>query len=164
MRPRPVNRSRLRWLAIGATMLAALAIPAAAHAGAQQVVIQIVDEPVPLEFDDPCTGLALHGVAIENGVIRITDLGDGGYHQRVDVRGTADLFDDLGGFVGTWSYRLTFRDQFPPDAQGAVSNVAVGPIEYADGRTAVIQGHTHEVFGKGDALKLEFFKTHCARG
>jgi hypothetical protein len=164
MRPRPVNRSRLRWLAIGATMLAALVIPAAAHAGAQQVVIQVVDEPVPLEFDDPCTGLALHGIAVENGVIRITDLGDGGYHERLDVRGTADLFDDQGSYVGTWSYRLTFRDQYPPDGQGAVSNVAVGPIDYADGQTALIQGHTHEVFGKGDALKLEFFMTHCARG
>ena len=164
MRPGFLNRPALRWVAVPAIALAALVAPATVHAGAQQVVFDIVDEPVLLEFDDPCSGIPLHGMAVENGIVRVTDLGDRGYHERVDVRGVADLFDEGGEFVGTWTYRLRFLDQFPPDAQGAVVNVAVGPLEYATGETVIVQGHTHEVFGKGDVLKLEFFKTICARG
>jgi hypothetical protein len=141
-----------------------MAVPATIRAGALQEVVAIVDEVVATEFDDPCTGVAVHGDAVENGTLRFTDLGDRGYHLRIDVRGEVDLHDDADAYVGTWSYRLTFRDQFPPDAQGAVRNVAVGPIVYADGSTALVQGHTHEVFGKGDLVRLEFFKTICARG
>jgi hypothetical protein len=32
---------------------------------------------------------------------------------------------------------------------------------YVDGTSAIVQGHEHEVFGKGDVLKREFFKTTC---
>jgi hypothetical protein len=164
MRPSLTNRYAVRRLAIAAALLAIVVAPATAHAAAEQVVIQIVDEVVATEFDDPCTGVAVHGDAVESGILRVTDLGDRGYHLRIDVRGEVDLYDAADTYVGTWSYRLTFRDQFPPDAQGAVQNVAVGPLVYADGSTALVQGHTHEVFGKGDLVRREFFKTICARG
>jgi hypothetical protein len=140
--------------------LGALVVPAAAAPG-QQFVDTLVDEPAPWEFDDPCTGDAVHGVGLESGVVRVTDLGERGHHQRVNVRGVADLFDSDGNFVGTWTYRLTFRDQFPPDGQGAVTLIAKGPLEYADGHTEVVQLHEHEVFAKGDIEKRAFFKTAC---
>jgi hypothetical protein len=49
----------------------------------------------------------------------------------------------------------------PSDGQGAVDLVSVGPLQYADGSTAIVQGHEHEVFGTGDVLKREFFRTVC---
>jgi hypothetical protein len=73
----------------------------------------------------------------------------------------ADLYDSEENLVGTWTYRLRFGDQLPPDGQGAVLMIAVGPLEYADGHTAIVQVHEHEVFAKGDILKREFFKTTC---
>lgn len=142
--------------------LGALIAPAVVAAPAEQIVIRLVDEPAELEFEDPCTGESVHGVGFESGVIRITDLGDQGHHQRVTVRGVADLFDSEDNFVGTWTYRLQFRDQFPPDGQGAVLLIAVGPLEYADGHTAIVQViFEHQVFGKGDVLKHEFSKATC---
>jgi hypothetical protein len=146
---------------LGLALLVVLAMPATVLARAEQIVFPIVDETFLLEFDDPCTGLALHGDAVENGLVRTTDLGDGGYHDRVSVTGRVDLFDADDAFVGTWTYRLRFLDQFPPDGQGAVTMFQVGPLTYADGSRAIVQGHSHEVFGKGDVLKREFFKTVC---
>jgi hypothetical protein len=146
---------------VAAVGLGSLIAPAAAGAAAEQFVVKLVDEPAPWEFDDPCTGEAVHGVGLESGVVRFTDLGDRGRHVRVNVSGVANLYDDEDNFVGTWTYRLRFRDQFPPDEQGAVLLLAVGPLEYADGSTRIIQVLEHEVFGKGDILKREFFKTTC---
>ena len=145
-----------------ALSLVALVVPAAAGAaGAEQFVIPIVDEEATWDFDDPCTGDAVHGVGLEDGFIRVTELGDRGHHVRADVRGVVDLFDSDGNFVGTWTYDLRFGDQFPPDAQGAVLIIAIGPLEYADGHTAIVQAHTHQVFEKGDIVKREFFKATC---
>jgi hypothetical protein len=145
-----------------ALILVGLVVPATAvGASAEQIVITLVDEPAPWEFDDPCTSDAVHGVGLESGVIRITELGERGHHVRVDVRGVADLFDSEENFVGTWTYRLRFGDQFPPDGQGAVLLIAVGPLEYADGHTAIVQTHEHAVFDKGDITKREFSKATC---
>jgi hypothetical protein len=142
--------------------LGALVAPAAFAAPAEQFVITLVDEPADLEFDDSCTGEAVHGVGFESGVVRFTDLGDQGHHQRDTVRGVADLYDSEDNFVGTWTYRLQFRDQFPPDGQGAVLLIAVGPLEYADGHTAIVRVlFEHTVFGKGDILKRQFSKASC---
>jgi hypothetical protein len=152
---------KLLCVVVAALGLGALSVPAAAGSGADQFVMKLVDEPAPWEFDDPCTGEAVHGVGLESGVLRVTELGDRGHHVRVSVNGVADLFDDEENFVGTWTYRVRFRDQFGPEAQGAVLLLAVGPLEYADGRTQIVQVLEHEVFGKGDVLKREFFKATC---
>ena len=152
---------RLLCLVVAALGLGAFTAPAAVGAGAEQFVITLVDEPAPWEFDDPCTGDAVHGVGLESGVLRFTDLGDRGHHLRVNVGGVADLFDSDENFVGTWTYRVRFGDQFPPDGQGAVGLIAVGPLAYADGHTAIVQVHEHEVFAKGDILRREFFKATC---
>ncbi len=151
----------LLCVVVAALGLGALSAPAAIGAGAEQIVITLVDEPAPWEFDDPCTGDAVHGVGVESGVVRITDLGDRGHHVQVDVRGVADLYDSEENFVGIWTYRLRFEDQSPPDGQGAVLLLAAGPLEYADGHTAFVQVHEHEMFGKGDILKREFFRATC---
>jgi hypothetical protein len=75
----------------------------------------------------------------------------------------AHLYDSEENLVGRWTYRVRFGDQFPPDGQGAVVMIAVGPLEYADGHTAIVQVHEHEGFAKGDILKREFFKATCGR-
>ena len=152
---------RLRRSLIVITAVAALVAPATVRAAAEQIVIPVVDEPVTFEFPDPCRGGVLVAEGTETGIVRSTELGAQGHHVRVNVRGTAELFDDAGNFVGTWTYHLRFLDQFPPGAQGVVVNISVGPVEYADGSRAIVQGHQHEVFGKGDILKREFFKTVC---
>ena len=145
-----------RWLwhgAVAVLALVALALPATAAAGAEQIVITLVDEPVPWEFDDPCTGEAVHGLATESGVIRITELGDRGHHDRVNVEGSVVLYDADENVVGTWTYQLVFTDQFPPDGQGAVHFSASGPLAYVDGHTAIVHVFHHHVFGKGDVEK-----------
>ena len=156
------HQARFICVVVAALALGTLSAPTAVGARAQQFVIHLVNEPAELEFDDPCTGEAVHGVGFETGVVRFTDLGDQGHHQRVTVRGVADLYDTEENFVGTWTYRLRFRDQFPPDGQGAVLLIAVGPLEYADGHTAIVRVlFEHTVFGKGDILKREFSKAAC---
>ena len=145
-------------LALG---LGALVVPAAVAAPGQQIVETLVDEPAPWEFDDPCTGEAVNGAGLESGLVRITDLGERGHHVRVNVHGVADLFDSANNLVGTWTYRLTFRDQFPPDGQGAVTLLAKGALVYADGHTEVVKVHEHQVFAKGDIEKRAVFTTTC---
>jgi hypothetical protein len=145
-----------------ALSLVALVVPATAvGADAEQTVTILVDEPAPWDFDDPCTGDAVHGLGHESGVLRNTDLGDQGHHLRVTVRGVVELSDSDDNFVGTWTYHLRFGDQFPPDGQGAVHLIAVGPLAYADGHTAIVHVHEHAVFDKGDITKREFFKATC---
>jgi hypothetical protein len=156
-----VDGSALRPIVIAVLAVLALVVPATAVAAAEQILIPIVNEPAPWEFDDPCTGAAVHGIGVENGFVKITELGDQGHHVLVRVDGTVDLYDDEDEFVGTWTYRIIFGDQFPPGGQGAVSFQAVGPLEYADGSTAVVTLHEHQVFEKGDLEKREFFKATC---
>ena len=149
------TRKRTALLVAAVTFaLAAFAVPAGAIAAAEQIVIALVDEPAPWEFDDPCTGEALHGIGIENGTVRITELGDKGHHVRLNVHGTADLFDDSEDLVGTWTYHLTFTDEFPPGGQGAVHMTASGPLVYEDGHSAIIHVAHHHVFDKGDVEKF----------
>jgi hypothetical protein len=146
---------KLRHAVLAVLALAVLAVPTAAiGAGAEQIVITLVDEPAPWEFDDPCRGGLLEGVGSENGTLRITELGDRGHHIRVNVDGVVDLFDSQGNLVGRWTYRLHATDQFPPDGQGAVHVTASGPIAYADGRSAILHVAHHHVFAKGDVEKF----------
>ena len=152
---RLVSRRGLRGVIFAAVVVAALFVPASsAAAAAEQIVFTLVDEPAPWEFDDPCTGIAVHGTGIENGIVRFTDLGDQGNHARVKVSGTADLFDSDENLVGTWTYRLVFTDQVPPDGQGAVHFTASGPVTYVGGRTAILHVFHHHVFDKGDVEKF----------
>ena len=163
MRPRKphISMRATRRVAIAVLALAALLVPAAAVGAAEQIRITLVDEPAFWELDDPCTGQALHGEGTESGTIHVVDLGDQGFHARVKVEGSVDLFDDEENFVGTFTYRVNFGDQFPPDAQGAVRFWARGPLEYADGNTATISVFEHAVFAKGDIVKREFVKATC---
>ncbi len=149
----PYGRRLLTGLSLLAVLMGALGVgPAAAKA--EQVVFTLVDEQAPWEFDDPCTGVAVHGIGIENGIVRLTDLGDKGHHVRVQVTGTAALLDSDENLVGTWTYRVVFTDQLPPDGQGAVHATASGPLTYVGGRTAILHVSHHHVFDKGDVEKF----------
>ena len=66
----------------------------------------------------------------------------------------ADLFDSDDNLVGTWTYRLAFTDQIPPDGQGATHFTASGPVTYVDGHTAILHVTHHQVFDKGDVEKF----------
>ena len=146
-----------------AVVLGVVAAPAALGAPAEQIVVAIENEPVVIEdFEDPCTGQILHGEGVQSGIVRITDLGEQGHHIRVDVSGAVDFYDADGNFVGTWTFRSRVGDQVPPDHQGTFLAVDIGPMEYADGTTAIFLVHQHEVFEKGDIKTLEIFKTTCA--
>ena len=157
------NRRRTGLLAAIATVaLAAVVVPAAALAAAEHILIPIVNQPTPWDpFEDPCTGTVVHGTGIENGQVKITELGPQGHHVQVRVDGEVVLLDDANDPVGTWTYHIRFSDQFPPGAQGAVTFIAKGPVEYEDGSSAVITLHSHEVFEKGDTQKHEFEKALC---
>jgi hypothetical protein len=154
----PLRQSR-RGLLTGllvAVLMGALVVPSAA-AQAEQIVLTFVDEPAPWEFEDPCTGVAVHGVGIENGIVRVTELGDHGdqgVHARVKVSGTADLFDSDEKLVGRWTYRLVFTEEIPPDGQGALHFTASGPVTYVAGRTAILHVFHHVVFDKVGVEKL----------
>ena len=154
---------KLLSMVVVAVVLGVVAAPAALGAPAEQIVEVIENEPVVIEdFEDPCTGQILQGEGVQNGIIRITDLGDQGQHVRLDLSGEVDFFDAEGNFVGTWSFRTRVGDQLPPEGQGTFRAVDVGPMEYADGTTARFLVVLVHVFEKGDVKKLEIFKTTCA--
>ena len=137
-------------------------VPAAAVATAEHIVIPIVNEPTPVDpFTDPCSGIVVHGTGIENGFVKITELGAQGHHVQVRIDGQVDLENAAEAIVGTWTYRIRFSDQFPPGGQGAVSFQAVGPVVYTNGSSAVITLHSHQVFAKGDTEKRAFEKAKC---
>jgi hypothetical protein len=139
----------------------AVALPTAALAMAEQIVDVYEDVPTPWAFTDPCTGQDLHGLGTESGIARVTELGDLGEHVRVRADGVVDLFDDDGGFVGTWSYSLHLDNQIPPDEQGALIGRAAGRLEYADGSVAFVTLRFHVVFEKGGSPKRALESSAC---
>jgi hypothetical protein len=136
-------------------------VAAPAHAdAAQQFVIPFSNSPTAFSIQDPCRGGTLNAVGAESGVTRVTELGANGFHMRVNVWGQVQLLAG-GAFVGTWSYRLSFVDQFPPDGQGASTQIAAGPLVYADGSRSIVMALEHVTFGQGDVIKREIFQTAC---
>ena len=106
------NRRRTGLLAAIATVaLAAVVVPAAALAAAEHILIPIVDQPTPGDlFEEPCTGTVVHGIGIENGQVKITELGPQGHHVQLRVDGEVVLLDDEDDPVGTWTYHIRFSD------------------------------------------------------
>jgi hypothetical protein len=152
---------------IGFTLIAAfLGVPvvAAVAAPAAQTVFAVIDEPFPWKFTDPCTGVEVHGTAIENGVVRLTDLGEQGSHWRVRVGGTASLFDADNNLVGTWTYRQVYTDQMPPGEQGAAHFTASGRVTYVGGGSAILHVFYHRVFDKGGDEKFPARSTAACGG
>jgi hypothetical protein len=145
------------------TMLAlgALVLPATALAGAEQFVDTWRVAPTPWALVDPCTGEDLSGVGTETGVARVTFPDAGVEHVRVQARGTVDLYDGTGAFVGTWTYHVNLESQVPPARQGIVHALAVGPLRYADGRAAIVQVQFLLVFEKGEIVKRAFQRSTC---
>jgi hypothetical protein len=156
-----IDARALRQVAIALLALAALVAPTTAGASAEQIKFTLVDEPVFWDLDDPCTGQPLHGEGTDSGTVHIVELGDQGFHIRVKVEGSVDLFDDQESFVATFTYSVNFGDEIPPEGQGATRFWAHGTLEYADGTTAKISVLEHFVYAKGDIVKREFLKARC---
>lgn len=150
-----------RRLFVTMLVLGALVLPAGAVAGAEQFVDTWQDAPKPLALLDPCTGQDLSGVGTESGIARATFPDAGIEHVRVQASGTVDLYDGGGAFVGTWTYRFSFSSQVPPDRQGIVHGLAVGPLQYADGNAAIVQAQFLLVFEKGEIVKRAFQRSAC---
>lgn len=150
------SRGLITMLALGA-----LVLPAAALAGAEQIVDTWEDAPTPWVLLDPCTGIELQGVGTESGIARATFPPAGVEHVRVQARGTVDLYGGDGAFAGTWTYSINFESQVPPDRQGIVHALGVGPMQYADGRTAIVQAQFLLVFEKGEIVKRAFERSAC---
>ena len=152
-----------RRLLVTMLALGALVLPAAALAGAGQFVDTWENAPTPWALLDPCTGEDLSGVGTESGIARATFPDAGVEHVRVQASGTVDLYDGGGAFVGTWTYRVNLESQVPPERQGIVHALAVGPLQYADGSTAIVQVQFLLVFEKGEIVKRAFEKSTCVR-
>ena len=153
--------SASRRLLVTVVVLGALLLPAGVLAGAERFVDTWEDAPTPVALLDPCTGQDLSGVGSESGIARATFPDAGVEHVRVRASGTVDLYDGGGAFVGTWTYRFDFSSQVPPERQGIVHGLAVGPLQYADGRTAIVQAQFLLVFEKGEIVKRAFQQSAC---
>ena len=91
MKLHQIDTHRLRRLVVAALALAALAIPATAGAGAEHIVMTIVDAPAFCGIRRSVQGhrgSADRGE--ESGVVHITELGDRGHHVRGRLNGTVD--------------------------------------------------------------------------
>ena len=142
-------------------VLGVLLLPAGVLAGAEQFVDTWENAPTPIALLDPCTGQELSGVGTESGIARVTFPDAGVEHVRVRASGTVDLYDGDGVFAGTWTYHFNFSSQVPPERQGIVHGLAVGPLQYADGRTAIVQAQFLLVFEKGEIVKRAFQTSAC---
>jgi hypothetical protein len=150
-----------RRLLVTMLTVGALVVPVAALAGAEQFLDTWEDAPTPWALFDPCTGEDLSGVGAETGIARATFPDAGVEHVRVQARGTVDLYDGGGAFVGTWTYHFNLESQAPPERQGIVHALAVGPLQYADGSAAIVQVQFLLVFEKGEIVKRAFQKSTC---
>ena len=139
----------------------ALLLPAGVLAGAEQFVDTWENAPTPIALLDPCTGQDLSGVGTESGIARATFPEAGVEHVRVQAGGTVDLYDADGMLAGTWTYRFNLSSQVPPERQGIVHALAVGPLQYADGHTAIVLAQFLLVFEKGEIVKRAFQTSAC---
>jgi hypothetical protein len=153
--------SAWRRLLVTMLVLGALVLPATALAGAEQFIDTWENAPTPLALLDPCTGEDVSGVGIESGIARATFPEAGVEHVRVQASGRIDLYDGAGAFAGTWAYHFNFESQVPPDRQGIVHALAVGSLQYADGRIALVQAQFLLVFEKGEIVKRAFQRSAC---
>jgi hypothetical protein len=157
--------------ALALVVLAAVALPAVAAAGAVHFTESWTDEPTSFFGPDECTGLVLTGPGVESGTATIVETPNGGFHVRVDAYGTVDFYEahgpdpwdpQPGAFVGTWTYELHLSEQVAPGGQGAISGVLAGPFVLADGTTARRQVSFHLTLDEDGPPKVFFAKGVCA--
>jgi hypothetical protein len=162
-----------KLIAIATCALAAAALPTLAAAGAVHFSETFTDEPTnwfmgapwPCEEGGP-SGVA--GTGIESGTLQVTENANGG-HGRVDIQGSVDLYELLGGgpdnpqlgaYVATWTYKAHLEGQFLANEREVQGGVTQGPIVFADGRTAILKIGFHILIGP-DGPKLFFATPVC---
>jgi hypothetical protein len=163
-----------KLIAIATCALAAAALPTLAAAGAVHFSETFVDEPTNWFMGGgfPCDGGPAGGAAgtgIESGTVQITETPNGGGHIRVDIQGSVDLYELLGGgpenpqlgdYVATWTYSAHLEGQFHANETEVQGGVTKGPIVFADGRQAMLKIGFHILIG-ADGPKLFFAHAAC---
>jgi hypothetical protein len=159
-----------RLIALAATVLVAVVLPTIAAAGAAHFVETFMDEPTSWFGPDPCVGKFVTGTGLESGTVSVVETPNGGFHARVDLHGTVDLYEangpgpwdpQPGAFVGTWTYDAKISDQGPPGGGGAVTGVIEGPFVLADGSSPRRQVSFHLTWDKVGPPKVFFAKSVC---
>jgi hypothetical protein len=143
---------RLRTIRPALVLLAAaaLAVPAAAWAGADQTTETWTNEPSGLFYNGGgsfCTGQTVAGYGVSSGSAQITETPNGGFHARGSETTTVQLYEafgppwdvSFGAFVGTWTVTAHFDEQFQPGARESNGSVTAGTVTYADGTTERFQ-------------------------
>ena len=110
------------------------------------------------------------GTGLESGTVRITETANGGGHVQVDIEGSVDLYEILGGdpenpqlgaYVATWTYSAHLKEEAPPGGTEVQGGNWHGPIVFADGRTAQLSIGFSFVIGK-DGVKLFNARGTCS--
>ena len=161
-----------KLIAIATCALAAAALPTLAAAGAVHFSETFVDEPANWFMGGfPCDGgpAGAAGTGLESGTVQVTETPNGGGYVRVDIRGSVDLYELLGGdpenpqlgaYVATWTYKAHLEGQFLPGGREVQGGVWSGPIVFSDGRSAILKTSFHLLIGP-DGPTLFFAKPAC---
>jgi len=160
-----------RFIAVASIVVAAVALPTVAAAGASHFVDSWSNEPVDQFAGDWCgTGRTLAGTGVESGSVKVTETSNGGSHVVGESAGTVLLYEatgnpdvgvTLGDYAGTYTYSGTFKEEHAPGGQGAFGGASQGVMVYADGTTQKVQVTWHLVPQPGDWPKLFFAHFNC---
>ena len=162
-----------KLILIAACALAAAALPTFAGAGAFHGS-ESFTESFSLFGPDPCVDKVVTGNVTQSGTATFVETPNGGFHVRVVVSGTVDLYEangpgpwdpQPGAFVGTWTYEGRSSDQAPSNFKGEVTGVTSGTLELADGRVLRRQVSFHLTFDEpGVPPKVFFAHFVCSAG
>ena len=159
-----------KLITIAACVLAVVALPAAAAAGANHFIEVWTNEPTGLFYNGEfCGGRTVAGYGIGSGMARITETPNGGFHATGRAEGSIPLYEvtgppwdfTVGAFLGTWTYSRHFDEQFAPGGQASLGGMSTGQVQYADGTSQKFQIVFRLVFPKEGPPKLFLVKIIC---
>jgi hypothetical protein len=162
-----------KLITIAACVLAAIALPTVAAAGAVQFTDSWTNEPTFFYMGEfACTGkpTTVAGHGLSSGSVRVTETtSPEGAHVRLAIEGRVDLYEasgppwdvQLGAYVGTWTYRAHQVEEWNPGGNAAPAGASHGQIVFADGNTAMLKISFTLVLDREDGPKLFFARAAC---
>lgn len=162
----------MKRLMIGLAIVGLAAVaPAFAAADGATHTVDTFTETTTWFGPDECSGVTITGTGTQTGTVYEVATANGGFHDRVDLSGSVDLYQangpgpwdpQPGRFVGTWTYTGHTSDQAPPDEAGATTGITAGTLTFPDGSTARRQVMFHITWSTDGPPKLFFAKFICA--